>query len=70
MAKEKKPKILAFTKESQEKYSDVPDSLKWAIPIHECLNRPEVKLASKQQEEESKKRVMKKILKVVPDDAN
>lgn len=44
-------------------YEDVPDGLKWAIPIHECLESPEVKERSRKLEEESKARVEKEIRK-------
>lgn len=51
-------KIIPLTKNHKE-YEDVPDRLKWAIPIHECLERPEVIEASRRLEAESKKRVKK-----------
>lgn len=51
-------KVIPLTK-NQKNYEDVPDGLKWAIPIHECLEKPEVKERSRRLEEESKKRVMK-----------
>ena len=41
-------KVLPFTRNSSKDYSNVPDGLKWAIPIYECLDRPEVKQASAQ----------------------
>lgn len=53
-------KVLPLTK-NHKKYNDVPDSLKWAIPIHECLEKPEVKQASRRLEEESKARVEQEI---------
>lgn len=53
-------KVIPFTKNNKN-YDDVPDSLKWAIPIHECLEKPEVKEASRRAEVESKKRVEKEI---------
>jgi hypothetical protein len=34
-------KILGLTK-NNDKYKDVPDRLKWAIPAHESATRPEV----------------------------
>lgn len=49
-------KVLPLSK-NHKVYEDVPDGLKWAIPIHECLEKPEVKARSKRLEEESKKRV-------------
>lgn len=49
-------KIIPLTK-NHKNYDDVPDSLKWAIPIHECLEKPEVKECSRRLLEESKRRV-------------
>jgi hypothetical protein len=49
-------KVIPLAK-NHKNYDDVPDSLKWAIPIHECLESPEVKERSRKLEEESKKRV-------------
>ena len=49
-------KVLPLSKNHKD-YEDVPDGLKWAIPIHECLEKPEVKARSKRLEEQSKKRV-------------
>jgi hypothetical protein len=40
-------------------YVDVPDGLKWALPIHECLEKPEVKARCKQFQEASKKNRLK-----------
>jgi hypothetical protein len=51
-------KVLPLSKNYKD-YEDVPDGLKWAIPIHECLEKPEVKERSRRLEEESKKRVKK-----------
>jgi hypothetical protein len=55
-------KIVPLTKNYKD-YEDVPDGLKWAIPIHECLERPEVKEASRRLVAESKKRVEKEFRK-------
>lgn len=55
-------KIVPLTKDHKN-YDDVPDSLKWAIPIHECLEKSEVKEASRKLEDESKKRIEKEIRK-------
>jgi len=33
--------VLGLTK-NNHKYKNVPDKLKWAIPIQECVSRPEV----------------------------
>lgn len=49
-------KVIPLTK-NHKNYDDVPDGLKWAIPIHECLESPEVKEASRRLEQESKARV-------------
>lgn len=51
-------KVLPLSKNHKD-YEDVPDGLKWAIPIHECLEKPDVKARSKRLEDESKKRVEK-----------
>ncbi len=42
-------KVLGLTL-NNAKYQNVPDKLKWAIPIHECVSRPEVKRQSKLRE--------------------
>jgi hypothetical protein len=42
-------KVLGLTR-NNAKYQNVPDKLKWAIPIHECVSRPEVKLQAKLRE--------------------
>ncbi len=36
-------------------YSDVPDGLKWALPIHESVNKPEETQRQKRVREEAKK---------------
>lgn len=51
-------KIIPLTK-NHKNYDDVPDSLKWAIPIHECLEKPEVKEASHRLEQQSKFKIEK-----------
>jgi len=51
-------KIIPLIKNHKD-YEDVPDGLKWAIPIHECLEKPAVKEASRRLEAESKTRVEK-----------
>ncbi|GEM_PF-5293632 len=53
-------KVLPLTK-NHKNYDDVPDSLKWAIPIHECLEKPEVKEASHRLEQQSKNKIEKEI---------
>lgn len=55
-------KIIPLSK-NHKQYDDVPDGLKWAIPIHECLESPEVKEASRKLEEEVKLRVEKEFCK-------
>ena len=55
-------KVVPLSK-NHKNYDDVPDSLKWAIPIHECLESPEVKERSRRLEEESKARVEKEFRK-------
>ena len=37
--------VLGLTR-NNDQYADVPDKLKWAIPIYECINRPGVIAAS------------------------
>lgn len=49
-------KVLPLTK-NHKKYNEVPDNLKWTIPIHECLESPEVKQRSQKLEEEAKRKV-------------
>ncbi len=56
-------KVLPLSKNHKD-YEDVPDGLKWAIPIHECLEKPEVKARSKRLEEESKRRVASEFLEM------
>jgi len=55
-------KVIPLTK-NHKNYEDVPDGLKWAIPIHECLESAEVKEASRRLETESKLRVESKFRK-------
>ena len=38
-------RVLGLTKDN-DKYAAVPDALKWAIPIHECVSSPEVQRQS------------------------
>ena len=53
-------KIIPLTK-NHKNYEDVPDTLKWALPIHECLEKPEVKEASHRLEQQSKIKIEKEI---------
>ncbi len=55
-------KVIPLTKNHKD-YEDVPDGLKWAIPIHECLEKPEIQESSRRLEEESKARAAKEIRK-------
>ncbi len=55
-------KVIPLTK-NHKNYEDVPDSLKWALPIHECLEKPKVQEASHRLEVESKLRVEKEFRK-------
>jgi hypothetical protein len=61
-------KVIPLPK-NHKNYDGVPDGLKWALPIHECLEKAEVKEASRQLEAESKARVKiefrKKNIKIV-----
>lgn len=54
------PKFIEGFNYEKPEYADTPDSLRWALPIHECLEKPEVKEQSKRLREESKRRVAKK----------
>ncbi|MBY0316587.1 MAG: hypothetical protein K2Q26_13770 [Bdellovibrionales bacterium] len=54
-------KVIPLSK-NHKKYEDVPDGLKWAIPIHECLQKSEVKEASKRADEQAKKKIRKEAL--------
>lgn len=65
-------KVLGFTKQN-EKYQNVPDKLKWAIPIHEAVSRPEVKRQGKllevlvdQQLRQEEKQKRKQAISLVP----
>ena len=49
-------KVIPLTKKHKN-YEDVPDTLKWALPIHECIESLEVQEASRRLEAESKMRV-------------
>lgn len=49
-------KVIPLSK-NHKNYDDVPDSLKWAIPIHECLESPEVQEASRIVEAKAKSKV-------------
>lgn len=55
-------KVIPLTKNHKD-YEEVPDGLKWAIPIHECLEKPEVKEASHRLEQESKNKIEKEFRK-------
>jgi len=54
-------KVLPFIKGASQDYSDVPDTLKWAVPIYECLEKPEVKRASAQLAALAKQEVDRKM---------
>lgn len=47
-------KVLGFTK-NNDKYVNVPDSLKWAIPIHEAVTSPESLAKAKAVEDRVKR---------------
>ncbi len=49
-------KILGLSK-NNDKYANVPDALKWAIPLHEWVTRPEALAEAQAMTESSKKRV-------------
>jgi hypothetical protein len=46
--------IEGFDYEKPE-YADTPDGLRWALPIHECISRPEEVQRQKRVQEEAKK---------------
>lgn len=58
----KMSKVIPLTK-NHKNYEDVPDGLKWALPIHECLEKSEVKERSQRLEQESKLKVVKEFNK-------
>ena len=62
MVKTDKPigKVLGLTKNNGQ-YEDVPDDLKWAIPLHEHLTSPEMKRWFDMRKAESEKRVGREI---------
>lgn len=58
---------------NNDKYKDVPDSLKWAIPLHEHLSSPQACAEAKRLEREAEARTralekadMRSRLKSVP----
>ncbi len=53
-------KIIPLSK-NHKKYNDVPDGLQWAIPIHECLEKPEVKERSRRLQELAQREVEKEL---------
>lgn len=53
-------KVLGITKNNKD-YKDIPDNLKWAIPIHEATETPEYKADCKRVREEAE-RMAKKII--------
>ncbi len=55
-----KSKVVPLSKNHKD-YEDVPDGLKWAVPIHECLQRPEVVEEGKNLQERAKKKVEREL---------
>ena len=53
-------KVLGLTK-NNDQYEDVPDDLKWAIPLHEHLTSPEMKKWFDERKAQSEQRVEKEI---------
>lgn len=49
-------KVLGLTK-NNHKYKNVPEGLKWAIPVHEAATRPEVVASGKSLQETAKREV-------------
>lgn len=52
----KDPKIIPLFK-IDPKYADVPDSLRWAIPLVEAQNSPEVRAGHKASQERAQARI-------------
>ncbi len=52
--------VEGFDYDSPE-YADVPDDLKWAIPLNEQQKTPQAKTENKRSDEESKLRVEKEL---------
>jgi len=59
------PRFMKDFDYEKTEYADVPDGLKWALPIHECLERPEVKERGKKLEADSKRSIRKNKLKLI-----
>ena len=54
-------KVLGLTK-NNDKYEDVPDDLKWAIPLHEHLTSPEMQRCFAERKVQAEQRVDHAIL--------
>lgn len=59
----KDPRFIEGFDYEKPEYGDVPDSLKWALPIHECLEKPEVKARGQKCHQEAKKGHRLKLVK-------
>jgi hypothetical protein len=59
------PRFMKDFDYEKPEYVDVPDSLKWALPIHECLEKPEMKERSKRHNADSKRSIRKNKLKLI-----
>jgi len=57
-----KSKVVPLSK-NHNSYEDIPDGLKWAVPIHECLDRPEVVERGQRLQMEAKKKVERELRK-------
>ncbi|MBX7232060.1 MAG: hypothetical protein K1X29_08235 [Bdellovibrionales bacterium] len=53
-------KVLGLTK-NNDQYEDVPDELKWAIPLHEHLTSPKMQKWFDERKAQSEQRVEKEL---------
>lgn len=65
-------KVLGLST-NNTKYTDVPDSLKWAIPLHEWISSPQMSADARRLDREADARIreaekaeMRVLLKAVP----
>ncbi|MEK7070823.1 MAG: hypothetical protein AAB966_03375, partial [Patescibacteria group bacterium] len=59
------PRFMKDFDYEKPEYTDVPAGLKWALPIHECLEKPEVKERGKKLEADSKRSIRKNKLRLI-----
>lgn len=53
-------KVLGLTK-NNDQYEDVPDDLKWAVPLHEHFNSPEMQRWFAERKAQSQQRVRNEV---------